>query len=98
MSNRRKTDSVGTREGDSLHGEVAVERNEGLGVATPPDSGAAPVGDSSWDPYQVWLTRVKRPREQSMRTERREPVVSVPPSPSPDLSDTARMRILTLAP
>ena len=29
----------------------------------------APVVDvvASWDPYQVWLTRVKEPREQSAR-------------------------------
>jgi len=47
----------------------------------------------SWDPYEVWLTRVKRPRDGQ--------TVAAPPAPRAikvptDLSETARMRALTL--
>ena len=55
-----------------------------------------PIVDTSWDPYQVWLTRVKQPREQSARMRRQARVISEHPS-TPDLSDTARLRALTIA-
>jgi hypothetical protein len=55
----------------------------------------APIVETSWDPYQVWLTRVKQPREQSVRTRRQGRVVAEQPS-SPDLSETARLRALTV--
>lgn len=55
----------------------------------------APIVDSSWDPYQVWLTRVKQPREQSARTRRMARGVA-DQSPTPDLSETARLRALTI--
>ena len=54
-----------------------------------------PIIDASWDPYQVWLTRVKQPREQSARTRRQARAVAEQPS-APDLSDTARLRTLTI--
>jgi len=49
----------------------------------------------SWDPYQVWLTRVKQPREQQQARRRRQERVLVEPTGSPDTSDTARLRALT---
>ena len=55
----------------------------------------APVIEASWDPYQVWLTRVKQPREQSARTRRQARGVAEQP-PTPDLSETARLRALTI--
>lgn len=55
----------------------------------------APIVDTSWDPYQVWLTRVKQPREQSARTRRQARGVADQPS-APDLSETARLRALTI--
>ena len=56
----------------------------------------APIVDTSWDPYQVWLTRVKQPREQSAhkRRQARDPVEQ---PPAPDLSETTRLRTLKLA-
>jgi len=56
----------------------------------------AAIIEASWDPYQVWLTRVKQPREQSARMRRQSPAVSAQAS-SPDLSETARLRALTIA-
>jgi hypothetical protein len=57
----------------------------------------APIIESSWDPYQVWLTRVKQPREQSAQTRRQARGVAEP-TPATDLSDTARLRALTIVP
>lgn len=60
-----------------------------------PVSGAAP--QPTWDPYQVWLTRVKQPREQTVRRRqlgKAEGVVA----PATDISDTARLRILAATP
>ena len=54
----------------------------------------APIVETSWDPYQVWLTRVKQPREQSART-RRQARSGAEQVPAPDLSETARLRTLT---
>ena len=55
----------------------------------------APIVEASWDPYQVWLTRVKQPREQSARTRRQARGIAEQSS-APDLSETARLRTLTL--
>jgi len=57
---------------------------------------ASPAADASWDPYQVWLTRVKQPREQSAR--RRSRPVTVEPAGTVDLSETARLRALSIQP
>ena len=54
----------------------------------------APIVEASWDPYQVWLTRVKQPREQSARRQPRARAI-VEQAPAPDLSETARLRTLT---
>jgi hypothetical protein len=43
----------------------------------------------------VWLTRVKQPREQSAHTRRQAREVA-DQSPVTDLSDTARLRTLTI--
>jgi hypothetical protein len=56
---------------------------EGADSATP--NGAA------WDPYEVWLNRVKKPRDQRVT-----PTAAPPRASAPDLSDTARMRVLVL--
>ena len=55
----------------------------------------APIVDTSWDPYQVWLTRVKQPREQSARTRRQARGLAEPPTAA-DISETARLRALTI--
>ena len=68
----------------------AVNAANGRSAAT-----QAPGVETSWDPYQVWLTRVKQPREQSVRTRRQARAVAEQPS-SPDLSETARLRALTI--
>jgi hypothetical protein len=52
---------------------------------------AAASVTAAWDPYEVWLNRIKKPRDQ-----RGAPVAAK--LPSPDLSETARMRALTLTP
>jgi len=51
------------------------------------------VADSSatvaWDPYEVWLNRVKKPRDEQTITTRTVKIAG------PDISDTARLRALT---
>ncbi len=49
-----------------------------------------------WDPYEVWLTRVKEPREQVAR-QRDQDVSEVLTQPPADTSDTARLRALSPA-
>jgi hypothetical protein len=49
----------------------------------------------SWDPYQVWLTRVKEPREQSERMQSRPVVVASVKAPI--LSETTTLRGLFFA-
>ena len=44
------------------------------------ESGAS-VTNASWDPYEVWLTRVKLPRELVKRP---QPVVSAAPVAKPN--------------
>lgn len=68
-------------------------RRDGMEVVSP--EAQAPIVDTSWDPYQVWLTRVKQPREQSART-RRQARAAAEPLPGPDLSETARLRTLRI--
>lgn len=65
----------------------------GAGARKTAGGAPVPVVEASWDPYQVWLTRVKQPREQSAQrrlTPDEAPVVD-------DLSETARMRALSVA-
>lgn len=56
----------------------------------------APVVEPCWDPYEVWLTRVKQPREQSRRQQQRPAPGDDRPATT-DLSDTARLRALSVA-
>jgi hypothetical protein len=44
---------------------------------------------ATWDPYEVWLNRVKKPRDEQTAT------VQVVRIVDGELSDTARHRILT---
>ena len=67
-------------------------RRESAGIVSAETQ--APIVDTSWDPYQVWLTRVKQPREQSAR-KRRQPKATVEQPAPTDISDTARLRALT---
>ncbi len=66
----------------------AESRAEG---AVRPGHDAKPT--PSWDPYQVWLTRVKEPRDRHSRSHSRDGHLPTS-STSPDISDTARMRAL----
>ena len=97
MITRRNTDSPGAGEGGMHHpgGSTGVaESGPGsgsTGLRTPP-AVALP-----WDPYEVWLTRVKEPRERSARTRSQERHALDRPVPA-DLGDTARLRILSQAP
>jgi len=63
------------------------------------------VGESSatgsWDPYEVWLNRVKKPREdQAVATQTLTglPAIQQATKATPaDLSDTQRLRTLTVS-
>ena len=56
MTMRRKADQPAAA--DSLD----ESRINGAGAVN-----AAPTAVAFWDPYEVWLTRVKQPRERSAR-------------------------------
>jgi len=66
MTKGRTSDSRDSRESNSLDVEVSKAK----GAASNGEAGAR-VDDAatagSWDPYQVWLTRVKRPRDETVR-------------------------------
>ena len=71
------TDSMTSRRG---HGSRASREEEGfLDGAPAAGEGAsdAVAADSTqpaqtWDPYDVWLTRVKKPRDETRRLRKRE--------------------------
>lgn len=95
MKTRRTADSRRTREGDTGLGCVAADAaQDPPGEAPAATSPALSIG-TSWDPYEVWLTRVKQPRDRSARQGTAERAEVEPPVPT-DLSDTARLRALTL--
>ena len=96
MSLSKKSDHAfnGERGPSSLR-STAVERTDSAAVHAAESS--APVVAASWDPYQVWLTRVKQPREQSVRIRKQPRQVDRPPV-SADTSDTARLRALHSVP
>jgi hypothetical protein len=71
----------------------APRPDDGREVIGPARDDLAATPTSSWDPYQVWLTRVKEPRERSTRS-RAWDVHAPKAPPSPDTSDTARLRAL----
>ena len=58
MTTRRNAGQPVSATTDSLAEAV----NEGAGGVNSTPTAAAP-----WDPYEVWLTRVKQPRERSAR-------------------------------
>ncbi len=60
------------------------DESQGLREATAVDGSAA-----AWDPYEVWLNRVKKPRDQQAA-----PVQTTIKVGGPELSETARVRAL----
>ena len=90
--NNNKRATRGEGGSSSLQSDDAVRRDDANVISA---ETLAPIVDTSWDPYQVWLTRVKQPREQSARTRRQARGVAEQPS-APDLSETARLRALTI--
>jgi len=93
MSVSKKSDHAfnGERGLSSLR-STAVERTDSAEVHAA-ESGA-PVVAAAWDPYQVWLTRVKQPREHSARLRKQERPAEHTPA-SVNTSDTARLRALS---
>jgi hypothetical protein len=86
-------------------GEVPVLRKGSYGKAAggksiadadgvQPDSASrpGPASPQGWDPFEVWLTRVKQPRDQGKRRQPR--LVTVDSAATTDLSETARLRAL----
>ena len=66
MTKGRTSDSRDSRESNSLDVEVSKAKGAASNVeAVARVDDAATAG--SWDPYQVWLTRVKRPRDETVR-------------------------------
>jgi hypothetical protein len=59
----RKIDSPSWREGSMAR---TVSSSETVGGSSSAPSGEylqAPIETAAWDPYEVWLTRVKQPRD-----------------------------------
>jgi len=46
-----------------IAGESEVAANEEVAASLPVADGRRNDATAGWDPYQVWLTRVKAPRE-----------------------------------
>jgi hypothetical protein len=46
-----------------IAGDAEVAANEALAESLPVDETRRTDVTAGWDPYQVWLTRVKAPRE-----------------------------------
>jgi hypothetical protein len=46
-----------------IAGESEVAANEEIAAGLPVADGRRNDATAGWDPYQVWLTRVKAPRE-----------------------------------
>ena len=59
MTTRRNADQPVSAATGSLD---QAEHDGAAGVVN-----AAPTAAAPWDPYEVWLTRVKQPRERSVR-------------------------------
>jgi hypothetical protein len=76
----------------SLH-SGGTARGEGAESVAPESQ--APIVETSWDPYQVWLTRVQQPREQSAHKQRQARAAAEQLSAT-NLSETARLRALTI--
>lgn len=101
MSSRRTTDGAAEGAGSVSPGisppEVPVtasrvDASESAGESAG-ESGAVSQS-TAWDPYEVWLTRVKEPRDRRARATPRVPLTP----PSQDTSDTGQFRALSPAP
>lgn len=61
-----------------MHGPVDEKADVAVAVRDPVPVaggvGAAALQASTWDPYEVWLTRVKQPRDRAVATQRASPV------------------------
>jgi hypothetical protein len=66
MSKRRKSDSRDSREQESLDVENPGTPDSASTVETERFAQEAAT-TGAWDPYEVWLTRVKRPRDETAR-------------------------------
>jgi hypothetical protein len=68
MTSRRGNDSRASREGERFL--------DGAPAAGQVASGAAGADSTqpaqTWDPYDVWLTRVKQPRDETRRLRKRD--------------------------
>ena len=82
MTKGRTSDSRDSRESNSLDVEVSKAK----GAVSNGEAGArvdaATAG--SWDPYHVWLTRVKRPRDETVRMRK---LSTRAPGPGADAAD-----------
>ncbi len=91
MSNHNRRAARGEGGSSSPQSSDTARRDAAVGAAET----QAPIVDTSWDPYQVWLTRVKQPREQSAR-KRRQARGAAEQASAAELSETARLRALTI--
>lgn len=68
MTSRRGKDSRDSRDGERFLGGAPAAGQ--LASETADADSAQPA--QKWDPYDVWLTRVKQPRDETMRLRKRE--------------------------
>lgn len=76
---------------DREHETGMSKQNESQGMRESVVGESAVSG--SWDPYEVWLNRVKKPRDGVASA---AAVVVPPMKVAVDLSETARLRTLSL--
>jgi hypothetical protein len=67
MTSRRGNDSRASRERENVLDSTPAA---GHGTDAAGSDPTQPV--QTWDPYDVWLTRVKQPRDETMRLRRRD--------------------------
>jgi hypothetical protein len=72
-------------------GDSSVAAADGLQAGSADLPG--PVSPQGWDPFEVWLTRVKQPRDQGKRRQSRP--VAVGPVTTTDPGETARRVVLS---
>jgi len=93
MSSRRRTDGAAEGEG-SVSAKISTPEVSVTAFRTDAGESGSSSQSTAWDPYEVWLTRVKQPRDRRALLKPR-----VPPTPaSQDTSDTGRFRALSPAP
>jgi hypothetical protein len=59
----RTIDSPSWREGAMARKVSSSETASGSSSASAVEHLKAPIETAAWDPYEVWLTRVKQPRD-----------------------------------